>query len=150
MDDWTDRLVGARMALDQEFEEQVRGSRFSRQEWGLVMTAVEFRIEDAGDPDRARLVGDTSNLEAIIPEMERVAQQQSNMHGAGGDDDSGGIIDNVLGALGLGGSEDTGVDEEKVAAAESLVADYTDELQVKLEEQGRWDEIREAAAAQAN
>jgi hypothetical protein len=150
MEDWTDRIVGARMALDQEFEEQVRGSRFSRQEWGLVMTAVEFRIEDAGDPDRARLVGDTTNLEAIIPEMERVAQQQSNMHGAGGDDDSGGILGNVLGALGLGGSDDGGVDEEKVAAAESLVADYTEELQVKLEEQGRWEEIREAAATQTN
>jgi len=148
MDDWTDRIVGARMALDQEFEKEIRGSQFSRQEWGLVMTAVEFRIEDAADPERARLVGDTSNLDAIVPEMERVAQQQSQMHGAGGGDDSGGLLDNVLGALGFGGSDDGGVDQEKVAAAESLVADYAEQLQELLEERGRWDEIREAAAQQ--
>ncbi len=146
MDDWTDRIVGARMALDQEFEKEIRGSQFSRQEWGLVMTAVEFRIEDATDPEHARLVGDTSNLDAIVPEMERVAQQQSNMHGAS--DDSGGLLDNVLGALGVGGSDDSGVDEQKVAAAETLVAEYTDQLQELLEDRGRWNEVREAAAEQ--
>jgi len=146
MDDWTDRIVGARMALDQEFEPEIRSSEFSRQEWGLVMTAVEFRIEDATDPDRARLVGDTSNLEAVVPEMERVAEQQSSMHGAG--EDSGGLLDNVLGALGFGGGGDSGVDEQKVATAESLVADYAEQLQELLEERGRWEEVREAAAGQ--
>ncbi|MFB6255890.1 MAG: DUF5799 family protein, partial [Haloplanus sp.] len=59
MSNWTDRIVGDRMAVDREFSDRVRASEFSNQEWGLVMTAVDFEIEHAEDPDRARIVADT-------------------------------------------------------------------------------------------
>ncbi|MFQ3284572.1 DUF5799 family protein [Natronomonas sp.] len=56
----------------------------------------------------------------------------------------------MLGALGLGGDGGGpgGVDEEKLEAAEALVAEYAAELQVHLESEGRWDEIRAEAAAE--
>ena len=45
-DAWTDSITGARMQVDKQFQQQVRDSEFSNQQWGLIMTAVEFRIDD--------------------------------------------------------------------------------------------------------
>jgi hypothetical protein len=50
--------------------------------------------------------------------------------------------------LGGDGGNPGGVDEEKLDAAETLVADYAAELQAHLESEGRWDEIRAEAAKQ--
>lgn len=145
MADWTDRIVGARMAVDREFEDHLRQSEFTRQEWGLVMTAVEFRIEDAEDPDTAELVGDTSNLSAVLPEMERVANMDPM--GGGQQKKSGGLLGNIKDSLGLGGGGG-GVSDEKAEEAERLVALYADELQAYLVDNGRWPEVCEAASAQ--
>jgi hypothetical protein len=150
MSDWTDRIVGARMKVDSTFAPEVESSGFSRQEWGLVMTSVEFEIEGAGDPDTARLVANNDNLEAVIPELKRVAEMQEQMQG-GGRSSGGGFLDNVKSALGLGngtGGKDS-VDPERLAEARSLTQRYAEELQSHLESNGRWTDICEAAHEQS-
>jgi hypothetical protein len=150
MSDWTDKIVGARMAVDGTFAPEVDASGFSRQEWGLVMTSVEFEIEGAADPDTARLVANSDNLEAVVPELKRVAEMQNQMQGGGRGGSGGGILDNVKSALGLGnGTGDQGVDEERLAEARTLTQRYAEELQSHLEGKGRWAEICEAAAEQS-
>lgn len=144
---WEERIVGERMAADDRFTEQVTASRFSRQQWGLVMTAVEFDVEHADDEERARLVADTSKLPHVMPELDKLEERMNAMAGGaggGGGSGGGGLVDAVKGALGLGGG---GADAEQLSAAEELTQAYADELQSLLEERGRWDEIRSAAAA---
>ncbi|MFO8114934.1 MAG: DUF5799 family protein [Halorubrum sp.] len=145
MSEWTDAIVGERMTVDNQFTDRVAASRFSSQEWGLIMTATEFEIEDAADPDDARLVADTSSLPAIMPELENVRSQVAAMGGAQGGRDggsSGGLFDSIKGVLGLGGSDDGGVDPDELAAAERLVQEYADELQAHLQDTGRWEQVR--------
>lgn len=143
---WQDIVVGDRMAVDKEFSREVEQSQFSRQEWGLIMTATEFHIEHAADEERARIVADTSNVGAIIPEFENL--QQAQAMGAGGgmgkSGGSGGLVDSIRDLLGIDGG-DGQPDEEVVAAAERLTQTYADRLQQRLEDQGRWDEVRAAA-----
>jgi len=145
MSDWTDAIVGDRMAVDQEFTDRVSASRFSSQEWGLIMTATEFDIENAADPDEARIVADTSNLPQIVPELGDMRQQMAAMGGGGGgrSGGSGGLIESLKGALGLGGDGD-GVDQEDLEAAERLVGEYADQLQEHLESTGKWEQVRVA------
>jgi len=138
--EWSDRIVGERMQTDREFAEKVAASNFSRQQWGLIMTAVEFEIENPDDPESARLVANTSKVESVVPELERV-EQATGMAAGGGrpDDDSGGILDGVKDALGLGG--DDGIDREQLAAAEEMAQMYAGDLQEKLESKGKWEEV---------
>lgn len=138
MSNWTDAIVGERMAVDRDFSERIRESDFSNQEWGLVMTATEFEIEHADDPERARIVADTSNLPQMMPELENV---RSQMGGMGGSKSSGGIVDSIKGALGFGGD---GVDDERLETAERLVQEYADELQERLESKGKWERVRKS------
>jgi len=108
MSDWTDAIVGERMTVDNQFTDRVAASRFSSQEWGLIMTATEFEIENADDSENARIVADTSSLPAIMPELENVRSQVAAMGGAPGGrrerGSGGGLVDSIKGALGLGGS----------------------------------------------
>ncbi|WP_200531535.1 DUF5799 family protein [Halorubrum sp. LN27] len=148
MSEWTDAIVGERMTVDNQFNDRVSASRFSSQEWGLIMTATEFEIEDAGDPEEARIVADTSNLPAIMPELENVRSQVAAMGGAPGGDggkggSGGGLVDSIKGALGLGGGND-GPSDEELDAAERLVQEYADELQAHLEEVAKWEQVRVA------
>jgi hypothetical protein len=140
---WTDRIVGARMSQDREFGDRVAQSSLSHQEWNLVMTATEFRIEDPDDPDRARLVGDTSKLPSVIPEMDRIASEQPDAQRQQSSD--GGVFGSIKSALGMGGGGGSG-DDERTEAAEELVDEYTTQLQRRLEDRGRWAEVRQAAA----
>lgn len=150
--DWRDMVVGDRMAVDDEFGRTVEGSQFSRQQWGLVMTATEFHIEHPEDEERARIVADASNVAAVLPEFENVEQAQA-MGAAGGmggqepGDSGGGLVDSIKELLGLGGGggRDQAADDETVEAAQRLTQAYADALQQRLEEQGRWDEVRAAA-----
>ncbi|WP_254823047.1 DUF5799 family protein [Haloglomus halophilum] len=148
---WSDRIVGARMAVDSEFSSEVDRSVFSRQEWGLVMTAVEFDIESAGDEETAELVANTDSLREVLPELERAREAQAAM-AAGRDPDSGGgsgILDSVKGALGLDGDDDVEeIDEDQLREAERLADAYATELQAYLESNGRWEEIRTAYVEQ--
>lgn len=143
---WQERIVGERMTMDDRFADRVASSPLSRQQWGLVMTAVEFEIADAEDPERARLVADTSKLEHVLPEMTGIDERMATMGGGpgGATERRGGIVDAIKGALGVGGD---GGDAELEAQAAGLARAYAEGLQSLLEERGRWEEIREAAAA---
>ena len=145
--DWTDMVVAERMQVDQAFNEKVAASHFTSQQWNLVMTAVEFEIENPDDPEDARIVPDTSKVETILPELERVKNQRS-MASAGGAGDPGGsggsgLLGGIKDALGLGGGDEG--DREQLAAAEEMAQMYADDLQAKLETAGKWERVREAA-----
>ena len=146
MSEWTDAIVGDRMTVDNQFNERVAASRFSSQEWGLIMTATDLEIENADDPENARVVADTSNLPAIMPELENLRSQMAGMGGAPGGGESGssggGVVDSIKGALGLGGDDGGGSSDEELEAAERLVQEYADELQAHLEENGKWEQVR--------
>jgi hypothetical protein len=149
MSDWQDMLVGDRMAVDNEFTRRVEQSQFSRQEWGLIMTATTFDIQNPGDEDAAQLVADTSELPTVMPELENIANMGPMGMPTEDDGGSGGLLDSLLGTLGLsrnGADTDDGTDEEKLQAAERLVTAYAQQLQAHLEERGRWEEVRIAAA----
>jgi hypothetical protein len=152
---WTDRIVGDRMAVDREFNDRIAASQFSRQEWGLVMTATEFEIESPEDDERAQLVANTQKLPAVIPELDRISSQAGAM-GAGGEGaggagggmsggGGGGVLGSLRNALGLG-SGGGGADEETIAAADRLAQEYASELQRRLEDRGKWAEIRAIAS----
>ena len=150
MSEWTDAIVGDRMTVDNQFNDRVSASQFSSQEWGLIMTATEFEIENPDDPDEARIVADTSSLPAIMPELENVRSQMAAMGGApgggagGGGGSGGGLVDSIKGALGLGGGGNDGPSDEELEAAERLVQEYADELQAHLESSGKWEQVRVA------
>jgi hypothetical protein len=139
--DWTDAIVGERMAVDQQFSSEVRESSFSNQEWGLIMTAAEFEIENADDPEKARITPDAAKVEGIMPEVEKMDQRMGGPGAAGGGDSDDGIVSSVKKALGVGGG-DTGADPKRLAAAEDLLERYADALQTHLEESGRWEQVR--------
>lgn len=140
---WTDHVVGDRMKVDREFADRVTESGFSRQEWGLIMTAVEFEIENPADDDSARIVANTSKLEHVLPELEKITSQMGAMGGGRPQSQSGGFFSSVKSALGMG--EGGGVDEQTVAEAERLTQEYADELQRHLERREKWAEIRSVA-----
>ncbi|WP_224449872.1 DUF5799 family protein [Haloprofundus salilacus] len=143
MQNWTDSIVGERMTVDREFNQRIRDSAFTSQEWGLVMTATEFEIENADDPENARIVANTEKVPQIIPELENVRSQMQSMGGApeGSNRGSGGgIFDSIKGALGLGGGS-SGVDQEQLERAERLTQEYADELQSHLEQKGKWQQV---------
>jgi hypothetical protein len=139
MSNWTDRIVRDRMAVDQEFNGRVQASEFSNQEWGLIMTAVEFEIEHPEDPERARIVPDTENLPQMMPELEKV---QQGMGPGGGPEKNGGsgVLDAVRGALGFGDDDE----QQRLDAAERLVDEYATQLQRRLEKQDKWADVRDA------
>jgi hypothetical protein len=147
---WRDKLAGARMRVDQEFNQQVLDSQFSNQEWGLIMTAIEFDIDDPDTPEQAEMTANTDNLEQIMPELENLPQGMARP-GGGGDGGGGGVIDSLKSILGFDATDTNGkgVDEDELAAATELVEEYATELQIHLKEQGRWAEVCEAAAAQS-
>ena len=155
-DQWTDRIVGDRMTVDQQFTDRVTNSQFSRQQWGLVMTAVEFDIEHPADDERARLVADTSNLPSIMPELDTI-EQAGPMGGAGGPGNRGkgessGLLGGLKDALGFGGGDQEAetspeIDQEQLEAAEQLAQEYAAQLQTQLEDGGKWDDVRTAASS---
>ena len=151
MDNWQDMMVGDRMTVDGEFSPRVEDSQFSRQEWSLIMTATTFEIENPDDPETAELVADTSDLRGMMPELETVAGMgPMGAPQAESPDSGGGLFSSVLDALGIGSDKQTdGTDEEKLRAAEELVAEYAGELQAHLESEKRWERVRNAAAEQA-
>ncbi|SEW09734.1 DUF5799 family protein [Natrinema salifodinae] len=147
---WTDRIVGERMTVDQEFAARIEESQFSSQQWSLIMTATEFEIEHPDDPDRARIVANTEKLDGIIPELENVQAGMGAMAGqaadtGSGSGSSGGLVDSIMGALGIGGGNGGSSEKEQREAAERLTQEYADELQSHLESKGRWESVRRAA-----
>ncbi|MEF8783287.1 MAG: DUF5799 family protein [Haloarculaceae archaeon] len=146
-DDWRDQLAGARMQVDQQFQDRLEQSQFTNQEWGLIMTAVEFEIEQPGESERAELVANTSQLDQIVPELDRISQEMGGAMGASGSGSTGGIIGQFKDFLGgFSGSSTSESNQEQMAAATALVEEYAEQLQGYLEKRDRWEEIRTAAA----
>jgi len=144
--DWTGRIAGERMTVDKRFADQVEASSFSNQQWGLVMTAVEFDIEGAGDPETATLVADTSKLPSIMPELDKVGQGAPMGGPPGGDSggsEGGGFLSGIKAALGLAGDDDG---DERTDEAEQLAQAYAEELQSELESNGRWESVCEQSS----
>jgi hypothetical protein len=146
MTGWTDKLVREQMAVDQTFNAKITDSEFTNQEWGLIMTAAEFDVENAAEPDRARLVIRTDKLPQMLPELEKVRNAgPSGMGGGPGESDGrdgGGFFDMVRDAFGLG--DDDSEDEQRLEAAEELVDQYAREIQDRLEAEGNWEDVRTA------
>ncbi|WP_435096063.1 DUF5799 family protein [Halarchaeum sp. P4] len=142
MADWKDRVVGERMSVDDEFGEQVEASSFSRQQWGLIMTATELRIENPDDPEAARVVADTGKLPQVMSEIDNVEKQMASMGagGAGSTSSGEGFLGGIKRALGFGSRD------ERYEEAEELVEEYAELLQERLEENGRWEEVCRVAA----
>ena len=146
--DWQDHLAGARMRVDQQFEQRVRDSRFSSQEWGLIMTAVEFEVQSAGEPDSARLVADTDKLQAVVPELGKIQEEMGGAPRPPSGSSGGGLFGRLRQYLG-GLTSDSGPEgnsDEQLEAARELADDYAVELQAYLEEQGRWSDVCALAA----
>lgn len=131
---WQDQIVSERMEVDQEFNDRIIESDFTRQDWGLIMTAVEFEIEGSGED--ARIVANTSKIEHIIPELNNMNNRMSPM---GGGQSSGGFLSSILSTLGIGG----GSDRAKLEAATELADEYAETLQAHLEENGKWERVRD-------
>jgi hypothetical protein len=141
---WTDQIAAERMRVDQRFEEKVQASSFSRQQWGLVMTAVEFEIDGPEDPETATLRADTSSLSSVMSEVEKADQRGGAMGASGGgSSNSGGLLSSLSSALGIGGG---GADSELLAEAEDLTQDYARQLQNRLEDRKRWQSVCAQAA----
>ena len=149
--DWTDMLAAERMRVDRKFEDQLEASSFSRQQWGLVMTAVEFRIDDPDEPENATLRADTSNLSSVMAEIKNLGERGGGMGSpaggaAAGSSGGGGLLSTLTGLF-SGGSGGGGALQNE---AEELAAEYTEKLQSHLENRGRWQPICEQAAADAD
>jgi hypothetical protein len=148
--DWTDMLAAERMRVDRKFEDQLEASSFSRQQWGLVMTAVEFRIDDPDDPENATLRADTSNLSSVMSEIKNLGERGGGMATqsggvATGSGSGGGFLSKITGLFSGGGGGGGALRNE----AEELAAEYTEKLQAHLEKRGRWQAICEQAAEDA-
>lgn len=143
MSDWNDHVVGDRMTVDQEFSSRVQSSQFSSQEWGLIMTATTFEIEDPGT-DEAQIVANTDNLPQMMPELENVRNQMPSPGGDGGSSaGGGGFLGNIKDALGLDSGND--VDEARLSEARTLTQEYADKFQQHLEKRGKWEKVQEIA-----
>ena len=140
---WRDWIVGDRMRVDQEFSDTVRNSSLSSSEWSLVMTAVDFDVEREGES--AYLVADTSKVETILPELEKLAERMGGIP-SGGDSSGpfGGFVDSLRSSLGMRG----GIDPEKRKDALGLPQEYANALQRHLEANGKWEDVLERSAAE--
>ena len=143
---WTDKIAGARMQVDQQFQPRVQDSQFSNQQWGLIMTAVEFEIESPERPEEATLVANTKNIKHILPELDNIPQGMGGAPQASGRSNGGGVLSRISGLFGGSSGKSQGVDEERLTAATTLVDAYAEQLQTFLEEQGRWEQLCETAA----
>jgi hypothetical protein len=140
--DWSEHLAGARMQVDSRFNDRILDSQFSNQEWGIIMTAVEFEIDTPENPDQAQLLANTDNIPAVIGELD--TDQARHPAAPAETESSGGLLDRLGSLLGGGGSEGSD-DSEKLDAAEQLAEEYAVELQAFLEEEGRWGSVCESA-----
>ncbi|WP_248515539.1 DUF5799 family protein [Salinarchaeum laminariae] len=155
MSAWTDQFVGDRMAVDREFTQRVAASEFSSQEWGTIMTAVEFDIEEPESPERARVVADTEKIAQVLPAIDQMRDGMgmggapgSGGGSAGADDDSSrggsGLFGSIKSSLGMGDGDDG---EHRAEAAAALADEYAAQFQEHLEQQGKWEQACEVAAS---
>lgn len=146
MADWTDQFIGDRMAVDQEFSDRIQNSSFTTQEWGTIMTAVEFVIESPENPESATLVARTDDIEHVLPALEDM-QGPMGPAGPGSSEQSSsdGIVSRILGSLGIGEEEEK-IDEEQLQTAKQLADEYASTFEEHLKEQEKWEQACSVAA----
>lgn len=143
-------LVGHRMYVDNEFTQRVLESGFSSAEWDIIMSVVSFRVHAPDEPEEATLYPAMDGLpDAIaatdeLPDFQTVQHTQPRQR-------SGGRVSRFVTQL----RESLGLDfakkrdrHERVQAAEKLVSDYTEVLEIHLRQQSRWDDICQACVDQ--
>ena len=144
---WQDEIVGDRIAVDRDFHERVQQSPFSNQQWELIMMAVEFEINQPNDPERARIVADTSRLPHVAAELDRIESGMDTMGYQASPDETtgrvGGMLESFRNRLGIGRNR---AEQDQLAEAASLVDEYAAALQRRLEAQGTWDSVCNRAA----
>jgi len=134
--DWRDRIAPHRMAADREFAERVRESDLDRQQWDLAMTAVEFEVAHPSDPEAATLVADTSNLDAVLPELARSTRRPGHPP----EGDGGGLLDGIRSLV---ERDDAAGDRRETV--ERLATAYAAVLEDELREAGEWERVCRAA-----
>jgi len=141
---WSEQIATERMQTDQEFADRVEASPLSNQQWGLVMTAVEFEIDGPEDPDSARLVADTSKLSSVMDEIKRMDKRgggaTASASTGGSSGESSGLFGGLKDALGFDGEGN-----QLRETAEELAEDYASQLQSRLEKRDRWARVCELA-----
>ncbi len=149
MSDWTAEFVGDRMTVDQAFNDQVAASEFTHQEWGTIMTAVDFEIKGAETPATAELVANTEDIEEILPALDEIEQQRGAIGPGGGatEETSKGVLDTLTDRLGLGGA-DGNDDDDRLTAAKGLADAYAEAFQEHLEREGKWERACSLAATE--
>lgn len=138
---WQDQIVGDRMAVDQTFYEHVQASSLSTQSWGLVMTAAEFEIVNADDPDEAELVANLDQLDSVISAIDEIEASGGLEMGAPAA--KPGVFERLTSLFRSGSGN-----EEYREDAERLANQYATQLQERLVEVGKWEGIVETAAAE--
>jgi len=141
-------IAGARMQVDQQFQDRVTGSQFSNQQWGLIMTAVQFEIESPESPEEAEIVADTEQVPHIIPELDNIPDGMGGAPQSTGGGESSGLLGRVRNLFSGGNQSGGSSNAQQEEAAVELVEAYAVELQHFLEQQGRWEEICSAYAEQ--
>lgn len=141
---WTNLIIGDRMVVDEQFSDRILESDFTQQDWNMIMTAVEFKIEKPGKPDKARIVADTTKVGQIVPELDKIHAEMNAMAAGRSRESGGGFISSIKETLGIGSKKEE-TDQKKIEAADRLAQEYAKELQAHLESRGKWEEIREAA-----
>lgn len=140
-------LVGHRLAVDQEFAERVRDSEFSSMEWDLIMSTVSFELSDPGDPENAAIVADLEGIPKAINAIEDLPDAGPGVGGgpasAGGNQ---GIFGRISARLGLDESVGSSSRDERIQAANALVTEYAEVLQIHLKQQRHWQELCERLA----
>lgn len=145
MSQWREAITGARMLVDEAFVDEVDASTFSRQQWGLIMTAVTLRIHRPEEPSAATLYADTEALDGMMDDIQRVPELTP---GGDADREDKGIIAAFLSALDVGGDDERR--QELHTEAERLAEAYATDLQTYLEDEERWEEICAMAAEETD
>jgi hypothetical protein len=142
--EWVEQIAGARMQVDQRFQDRIVDSEFTNQQWGLIMSAVEFEIRDPETPSEAELVANTDRVEQILPEVEDIPQGMGGPPGGPSGGRSGGLLSRLKQLLSGGDSDE--VDQDRLDAATTLADEYVVELQTFLEDEGQWAPLCRQAA----
>lgn len=135
-------LVGHRMYVDKEFQGRLLESGFTSSEWDIIMSVVSFAVEGPHDPEGAHLRPVLDDLPAAVEASEGIPEPLAETDPRAG---RGGFLDRVSGILGraAGGGDSR---DDRIEAAETLVGEYTEVLEIHLKQQGLWQELCERAA----
>lgn len=131
-------LIGHRMNADKVFASRVAESRFSRAEWDLIMSIVEFEIDDPSDPETAKLLPVTDDLDDALAATDEIPTVNASDPYSAGSPQSESFLDRLTNWIGR-----FSLDDERREKATVLVNEYAATLQGQLRQRDVWDELCE-------